>query len=97
MSPMALYNYAIYDRTDLAESSVDEAIVILNIGAEYTDLVVCTKSGVWQRCIPMGGNAFTKAVSESFKIHSKSRETEKKRNSKQIRQANPPGDETGIF
>ena len=69
MSPMALYNYAIYDRTDLAGASGDEATVILNIGAEYTDLVVCTKSSVWQRCIPTGGNAFTKAVSEAFKIN----------------------------
>jgi type IV pilus assembly protein PilM len=68
MSPMAIYNYAVYDRTDMAGTSADEAIVILNIGAEYTDLVVCTKSGVWQRCIPVGGNAFTKAVSDAFKI-----------------------------
>ena len=58
----------LYDRTDLAQAAADEAMVILNIGAEYTDLVVCTKSSVWQRCIPMGGNAFTKAVSEAFKI-----------------------------
>jgi type IV pilus assembly protein PilM len=68
MSPMALYNYAIYDRTDLAQAAADEAIVVLNIGAEYTDLVVCTKSSVWQRCIPMGGNAFTKAIADAFKI-----------------------------
>ncbi len=68
MSPMAIYNYALYDRSDLAGASADEAMVILNMGAEYTDLVICTKSGVWQRCIPMGGNAFTKAISEAFKI-----------------------------
>jgi type IV pilus assembly protein PilM len=68
MSPMSLYNYAIYDRTDMANAGADDAIVLLNIGAEYTDLVVCTKSGVWQRCIPVGGNAFTKAVADAFKL-----------------------------
>ncbi|GAH02444.1 unnamed protein product, partial [marine sediment metagenome] len=44
-------------------------VVILDIGAENSDLVVCTKSTVWQRSIPMGGNAFTKAIAEAFKLN----------------------------
>jgi len=68
MAPMAIYNYAIYDRSDLAAAANDAAIVLLNIGAEHTDLVVCTKATVWQRSIPMGGNSFTKAISDAFKI-----------------------------
>lgn len=68
MAPMALYNYAIYDRSDLSKSG-GQGIVILNIGAEYSDLVVCTRKSVWQRCIPMGGNSFTKAISDAFKIN----------------------------
>jgi type IV pilus assembly protein PilM len=67
MAPMALYNYVLYDRPDLV-SSEDQAVVALDIGAENTDLVVCTKSTVWQRCIPMGGNAFTGAIAEAFKL-----------------------------
>ncbi len=67
MSPMALYNYMQYDRPDLVKSD-SEAVVALNIGAENTDLVVCTKSTVWQRCIPMGGNSFTRAIAETFKL-----------------------------
>jgi type IV pilus assembly protein PilM len=31
-------------------------------------LVVCTRATVWQRCIPIGGNAFTTAIAEAFKI-----------------------------
>jgi len=68
MTPMALYNYITYDRADLVASDT-KATVVLNIGAENTDLVVCTKSSVWQRCIPMGGNAFTKAISDAFKLN----------------------------
>ncbi len=66
--PMALYNYVFYDRPDLMKSDT-QATVVLNIGAETTDLVVCTKSDVWQRAIAMGGNAFTKAIADTFKLN----------------------------
>jgi len=68
MAPMALYNYILYDRPDTVQSD-DRAIVVIDIGAENTDLVVCTKSTVWQRCILMGGNAFTHAIAETFKLN----------------------------
>ncbi len=68
MAPMSLYNYLLYDRPDLVTSDSD-ATVVLNIGAETTDLVVCTKSAVWQRCILIGGNAFTKAIADAFKLN----------------------------
>ena len=68
MSPMALYNYVLYDRPDLVTSD-SEATVVLNVGADNTDLVVCTKSTVWQRCILIGGNAFTKAIADTFKLN----------------------------
>ena len=68
MAPMALYNYVSYDRADLG-SSDNQAIAVLDIGAENTDLVVCTRSTVWQRCIPMGGDAFTKAIADAFKLN----------------------------
>lgn len=68
MAPMALYNYALYDLSDLGKSE-SQATVILDIGAENSDLVVCTQSTVWQRSVPMGGNAFTRAVAEAFKLN----------------------------
>jgi type IV pilus assembly protein PilM len=68
MAPMALYNYLLNDRPDLVTSD-SQATVILNIGAENTDLVVCTKSSVWQRCILIGGNTFTKAIADTFRLN----------------------------
>jgi type IV pilus assembly protein PilM len=68
ITPMALYNYLVYDRPELFKSD-NQAIVIVNMGAENTDLVVCTRSAVWQRCVTMGGNAFTKAIAETFKLN----------------------------
>lgn len=67
ITPMALYNYLLFDRPDLVRSD-KRATVIVNVGADGTDLVVCTASGVWQRFIVMGGNAFTKAIAETFKL-----------------------------
>mgnify|MGYP001136140962 CR=1 FL=1 len=67
MAPMALYNCVLYDCADL-DNSENQAIIALDIGAENTDLVVCTRSTVWQRCIPMGGNAFTRTVVDTFKL-----------------------------
>jgi len=68
MAPMALYNYLLHDRPDLVTSD-SQATVVLNVGAEITDLVVCTKSAVWQRCINIGGNAFTRAISDTFRLN----------------------------
>ncbi len=68
MVPMALYNYLVYDRPEFTKSDT-EATVVINIGAENSDLIVCTKSLVWQRSIPMGGNAFTRAIADAFKLN----------------------------
>jgi len=68
MAPMALYNYILHDRPDLVNSD-SRATVVLNVGAEITDLVVCTKSAVWQRCILLGGNSFTKAIADTFHLN----------------------------
>ena len=66
ISPMALYNYATYDMKELQQSDRN-AVVILDIGAENTTLVVCTKDTVWQRSIRIGGNTFTEAIADTFK------------------------------
>jgi len=50
-------------------TSDKRATVVLNIGADNTDLVVCTRSAVWQRCILLGGNSFTRAISDAFRLN----------------------------
>ncbi|MCX5632524.1 MAG: type IV pilus assembly protein PilM [Phycisphaerae bacterium] len=67
MAPIAMYNYAAFDRKDLDDADKN-AIVLLDMGADNTNLVVCTKTSVWQRCIPIGGNNFTKIIAEVFKL-----------------------------
>jgi len=67
ISPLALYNYAMYDRQDVKVSD-EKPTIIVDVGTENTTLVVCTKSGVWQRSIRIGGNAFTESIAEAFKL-----------------------------
>jgi type IV pilus assembly protein PilM len=64
MAPMALYNYAVHDLT----IGDNQGVIVLDMGSENTDLVVCTSAGVWQRSVPIGGNAFTKAIASAFKL-----------------------------
>ncbi len=68
ISPMALYNYACYDRAEELAKSSDKAVVIMDMGAENTTLVICTRNTVWQRNIRIGGNTFTEAIADAFKL-----------------------------
>jgi type IV pilus assembly protein PilM len=67
IGPMSLYNYAVYDRDDISDTN-QKATVIFDMGAENTTLVVCTKYGMWQRSIRIGGNAFTEAIADTFNL-----------------------------
>jgi len=67
ISPMALFNYILYDRRDISANG-QKATIILDIGAENSTLVICTRNSVWQRSIRIGGNSFTQAIADTFKL-----------------------------
>lgn len=73
ISPMAIHNYLLHDRKDVGPES-GKAVVILDMGAENTTLIVSTQTSVWQRTIRIGGNTFTEAISDAFKIRFKKAE-----------------------
>jgi len=64
ISPLALYNFMIYD----GQVSQKDATLLVNIGADTTDLVVADSGRTWTRTIQIGGNNFTEALSKSFKL-----------------------------
>ena len=68
MAPMALYNFLYQDQPRLRDASSQEAVILLDIGAENTDLVIAEGIRVWQRSIPIGGNQFTASVQKAFKL-----------------------------
>ncbi len=67
MGPMAIYNYACHEFKELDDAG-KKAVIVINMGTENTELVVCSKTKVWQRVIPIGGNTFTQAIADAFKI-----------------------------
>lgn len=61
--PLALYNALRFEgKCD------DDAIVILDIGAQNTDLIVAAGPSLWTRTINIGGNQFTETLVKAFKL-----------------------------
>ena len=75
-TPLAVYNAARFDgRFDKGHA------VVLDLGADSTDLIVADNDGIWMRSLDVGGNAFTEALAKAFKIDFEKAE-EMKRNAK---------------
>ncbi len=62
LNPIALYNFIMYDY-DLGQS-----FIILDIGANNTDLIVVDEDTFWIRNIPIVGNDITKALQQKFDL-----------------------------
>ena len=62
-NPLALYNALRYDGW-----CGDEALAIIDVGTENTDLLAVDGHSLWTRTIPLGGNHFTDALVKTFKI-----------------------------
>ena len=64
MAPLALYNFLEYD----GQTSEDGATLLVDIGADKTDLVVADGARIWTRTMQRGGNDFTEALVKGFKL-----------------------------
>ncbi len=62
-APLALYNFLEHDA-----HRPGKATILLDIGAESTDLIVSDRGSVWTRAIPIGGNSFTERLVEAFRL-----------------------------
>jgi type IV pilus assembly protein PilM len=62
MNPLAVYNAMYYD------NRIQGTTLIVDLGAENTDLIIAEGEGVWLRSIPIGGNNFTEVLVKSFKL-----------------------------
>jgi type IV pilus assembly protein PilM len=64
MSPLAIYNGMFYD-----QHLQDGTTMIVDCGAENTDLIIADRETVWLRTISIGGNNFTEALTKAFKLN----------------------------
>src|SRR3954447_13270791 len=63
MNPLAIYNAMQFD------GRIDGTTMIIDLGAENTDLIIADENSIWLRSIPIGGNNFTEALVKSFKLN----------------------------
>src|SRR5439155_8536902 len=63
MNPLAVYNAMYYD------NRLKETSMIIDLGAENTDLIIADENTIWLRSIPIGGNNFTEALVKAFKLN----------------------------
>ena len=63
MNPLAVYN-AMYHDNRLQDGTT----MIIDLGAENTDLIIADGETIWLRSIPIGGNNFTEVLVKSFKL-----------------------------
>src|ERR1700722_12706639 len=66
MSPLALYNFISFDQ--IKGSGSKDSVVLLDIGADNTDLIITDGNRIWQRNVPIGGNHFTRALTKELKL-----------------------------
>ncbi len=59
---------AVYNAVQFNGLLADDTTIILDIGAETTDLIIATQHSLWTRNIAIGGNNFTEALVKSFKL-----------------------------
>ena len=64
MGPLAVYNGMQYD-----QRLNDGTTLIVDCGAENTDLIIADGETVWLRTISIGGNNFTESLTKSFKLN----------------------------
>lgn len=62
MNPLAVYNAMYHDQR------IKGTTMIIDLGAENTDLIIAEGETIWLRSIPIGGNNFTETLVKSFKL-----------------------------
>ncbi|MBC8437502.1 MAG: pilus assembly protein PilM, partial [Planctomycetes bacterium] len=75
LAPMAIYNCITYDLLEncpdpdvFDPDSPPPSYMVLAIGTETTDMVITNGFRVWHRSIPIGGNHFTRQMTQQLKL-----------------------------
>ncbi|TVR11925.1 MAG: type IV pilus assembly protein PilM [Planctomycetota bacterium] len=64
VTSLAIYNYVQFDQ----DFGAEETVVILDVGAENTDLVVYRGDSMWMRNLGVSGSDITRAFQKKFRV-----------------------------
>lgn len=72
-APLAIFNAMLYDQLGIRGEEDDaepgeEHLIIIDMGADNTTMLVTNGGKIWVRNIPIGGNHFTRALSKEMKL-----------------------------
>jgi len=72
-APLAIFNAMLYDQLGIKGEADDnepgdEHMIIIDMGADNTTMLVTNGGKIWVRNIPVGGNHFTRALSKEMKL-----------------------------
>jgi len=82
VAPIALYNFLMYERPPSAG-----AIIVIDVGANNTDLLIISQDRIWTRNLPIAGNDLTNAIAREFNLPFEKAETLKRKAAKSKFQA----------
>jgi type IV pilus assembly protein PilM len=80
LTPVALANMLVFDQLSATalpksgDAAADDegegkpSVVLVSVGVDSTDVVVTNGTRIWQRSMPIGGNAFTRALVGGMKL-----------------------------
>src|SRR5438552_9250957 len=63
MNPLAVYNAMYHDQR------FNGTTMVIDLGAENTDLIIAEGETIWLRSIQIGGNNFTESLVKAFKLN----------------------------
>ncbi|MGC8559275.1 MAG: type IV pilus assembly protein PilM [Phycisphaerae bacterium] len=61
--PLAVCNALMYEGR-----GTDKSVIVLDVGADHTDLIILDQGRLWLRNINIGGNTFTEALTKNFQL-----------------------------
>ncbi|WP_145076406.1 type IV pilus assembly protein PilM [Poriferisphaera corsica] len=85
---VTLSSLAVFNAFNYENQESEDGVIYIDIGTESTDVIIVEGGSAWTRTLPIGGNNFTNALVESFKLSFPKAEKLKKeaRTSKYARQ-----------
>ena len=73
LAPLAIYNTLMYEGR-----GKDRGTIVLDLGAEHTDLLILDQGRLWLRHVNLGGNSFTELLARGFRLPFQKAETLKR-------------------